>query len=192
MTNTLDYKIIITLTLSLLLKLTALACSCPGRLTTEQDYKRSDLVIQGRIIGADTIYSSNTLFHDKKGTKIGRHKFSVYTAKFLRIKLVVEKNFKSISNLPDTIYILTSSESDACGYPFTPFLGQGVLPDSYYQYIIYGDKWTEKSIIKYKKRKKYVGQIKETLLGDTFFTSICRRTQSVNEAELNILSKLTH
>jgi hypothetical protein len=192
MANILDYKIILALTLSLLLNLTALACSCADRLTTEQEYKRSDLVIQGRIIGADTIYSSNTLIHDKKGIKVGRHKFSIYSEKFLRIKMVVQKNFKSNVNLPDTIYILTSPENDACGYPFASYLDKGVLPDSYYQYIIYGDKWAEKSIIKYKKGKKYIRQIKERLLEDTFFTSRCRRTQSANEEEHKNLSKLLH
>lgn len=190
MTYKLNHKIITCLILFLSFTVTALACSCVGRPTTEEDFKRSELVIQGRIIGADTIYSSNTLYHDKKGTKVGRHKLSVYKEKFLRIKLLVEKNFKSISNLPDTIYILTKTESEACGYPFTPFLGDKRLPDTHYKYIVYGDKWTEKSIIKYKKGKKDVGQIKETQLDNTFFTSICRRTQLANEAELKSLSKL--
>lgn len=190
MTYKLNHKVITCLILSVSFTVTALACSCFDRPTTEEDFKHSDIVIQGRIIGVDTIYSSNTLFHDRKGTKVGRRKLSVYKEKLLRIKLLVEKNFKSISNLADTIYILTKTESEACGYPFTPFLGDERLPDTHYKYIVYGDKWTEKSIVKYKKGKKYVGQINETLLGDTFFTSICRRTQLVNDEEITKLSKL--
>lgn len=40
-------------------------------LTTEQAYKRSDLVIQGRIIGIDTIQSTCGIMSDRKGIKVG-------------------------------------------------------------------------------------------------------------------------
>ena len=104
--------------------------------------------------------------------------------------MVIEKKFKSTLDLPDTIYVLTSIESNNCGYPYLPSFEQGALPDSYYQYIVYGDRWIEKTITKSKKGKRYVGQIKESLLKDTFFTSICRRTQNVNSDELRRLLAL--
>lgn len=105
--------------------------------------------------------------------------------------MVVEKSFKSISNLPDTIYILTKFDSDACGYPFPPFFGEGVLPDSYYQFIVYGTNWIEKTITKTKKGKLYVEQITKSLLSDTFFTNTCTRTRHLNNEELKNLSTLS-
>ena len=133
----------------------------------------------------DTVYSSNLLVHDRKGVKLGKYKYSLDIQKLLRVKMIVEKKFKFTSNLPDTIYILTSPESTACGYPFTPFVKNEGIPGSFYRYIVYGDKWIEKTIISSEKGKRNMRQIKETLLPNTFFTTICRRTQPYNERELN-------
>jgi len=160
-----------------------------GSPTTEQAYKHSDLVIQGRVIGIDTIQSSNKIMFDKKGIKVGRHRYSIYSENFLRVKMVVEKSFKLIPNLPDTIYVLTNLESDACGYPFLPFF-DGVSPGRY-QYIVYATSWVEKTIIKIKKGKRNLGQIKELQLKDTFFTNTCNKTQPVNKEGLKNLSTLT-
>lgn len=184
------HKLIPLVILFILFRLTISACSCMDSPTTEQAYKRSDLVIQGRIVGIDTINSSNSLLYDKKGIKIGRYRYTPHIENFLRVKMIIEKSFKLIADLPDTIYVLTKLESDACGYPFPPFVGEGVLPDSYYRFIVYGNKWIEKKIIRTKKGNRYVGQIKESQSSETFFTNTCSRTQHLNEKELKNLSVL--
>jgi hypothetical protein len=188
MTTFSTYKFIALLTLSLLTRLAVSACSCMDSPTTEQAYKRSDLVILGRIIGTDTIQSSNMIMFDRKGIKVGRHRYSVYSEIFLRVKMVVEKSFKLVSDIPDTIYVLTKLEGAACGYPFLPFFKE-VSPERY-QYIIYGTSWIEKTITKTKKGKRNIGQIKELKLNDTFFTNTCSRTQFSNKEELRNLSTL--
>ena len=98
------------------------SCTCMPVPTTEQEYNRSDIVMQGKVIGLDTVYASNTLINDKKGIRLGKHKYSVLTEKFVRVQMLVEKQFKTPTNLPDTVYILTPAESDACGFPFDPWL----------------------------------------------------------------------
>lgn len=159
-------------------------------LTTEQEYKRSDLVIQGKVIHLDTVSTSNTLMYDKKGIRLGKHKYSIVTETFVRVQMIVEKRFKKIINLPDTVYILTPAESDACGYPFPSWLRNPNLPNPYYQFIIYGDKWLEKKVITLRKGNRDTKQIKETLLPDTFFTSVCRRTRSFDAEEIKRLEAM--
>jgi hypothetical protein len=158
--------------------------------TIEQEYNRSDIVMQGKVIGLDTVYASNTLINDKKGIRLGKHKYSVLTEKFVRVQMLVERQFKTPTNLPDTVYILTPAESDACGFPFDSWLRYSNLPDSYYHFIIYGDKWIEKKIITVKKDNRNIKQIQETLLCDTFFTSVCKRTRSFNAEEIKRLEAI--
>jgi hypothetical protein len=159
-------------------------------LTTEQEYKRSDLVIQGKALWLDTVYTSNTLLYDRKGIKLGKHKYSVSLEKFVRVRMLVEKQFKTPSDLPDTVYILTPAESDACSFPFESWLRFPNLPAPYYQFIIYGDKWMEKKVITTKKGNRDIKQIKETLLPNTFFTSVCRRTRSFDTEEIKRLQAI--
>lgn len=135
----------------------------------------------------DTIKTSNTLVTAKNGTKIGKQKYSLYTERFVRVKILVEKNLKKSTTLPDTIYVLTEIE---CGFSFIPYLAEGRVDDIFYQYIIYGDKWTEKSIEKTQKGKRHVSQIKTIIRNDTFYTSMCRRTQRINDEELKRLEKV--
>ena len=166
---------------------TLFACSC-SIATTEEEYKRSELVVKGKIVGADTIIASNNMVFDSHGVKYGNHKYSLYFQKLLRIKFVVEANYKSTTQVPDTIFILTSTQSSACGYPFPPYLNQ--LSSPYYDFIIYGDCWIGYSTQDSMKGKRTIKQIKKVTSSNTFFTSSCRLTQYSNEAELTKLEKL--
>lgn len=156
--------------------------------STEEEYKRSELVVKGRIIGADTVTETDGIWYDRHGVKYGKHKYSIHYATFLRIKLIVEKNYKSATQIPDTIYILTNQQSTACGYPFPPYIEQ--LQSPYYEFIIYGDRHIAYSVEDFTKRKKHIKQIKRTPSQNIFFTSSCRLTQNANAEELNKLEKL--
>lgn len=165
----------------------AIACLCSGIPTTEEAFKRSELVVTGRIVGMDTIYSANTLVADKKGLKVGKRKYKLYEERFVRVKILVEKKYKSSTILPDTIYVLTEI---GCGVHFTPFFEELNSNSIRHKYIVYGDKWVEKTLEKIKKRKKYVGQIKIHERNDTFYTTMCSRTQPKNDDELKRLDKI--
>jgi hypothetical protein len=175
----------------LVLKINLSACSCPPKLTIEQEFTRSDLVIKGRVLGTDTVEYGYVLYN-RKGIKVGRHRYSTSTERYLRVKMIIEKSFKKMSTAPDTVYILTSIGESSCGYPFIPFLQGYNIPESYYQYIIYADQWTEKNIVKTKKGRRRVGQIQENKILNTFFTDVCRRTKQVDENEIKVLSSLAN
>lgn len=167
-----------------------LFCSCIPLPPVEEEFKYADLVVKGRIIGMDTVNLVSSIVYDKKGIKAGRHKFSTREENFVRVQFLVEINFKSSNQLPDTIYILTSPEPTACGYPFMPYLDYENIPRGIYDYIIYGDKWMERSITSFQSGKKIKGIIKETLSSNTFVTSRCMRTRQTNSEELQKLNQL--
>jgi hypothetical protein len=160
-------------------------CDCSIPRGTEQEYNRSNLVIQGKIIGIDTIYGSNTLISDHKGAKLGRHKYSLEIEKLARLQMVVGKSFKSTVNVGDTIYVLTPAGCAPVNLP--PYLG--IMPEQYYNFIVYGDKWIENKVTMVKKRKRYIKQIEQKLISNTFLTDRCRRTDITTDAELANLSK---
>jgi hypothetical protein len=167
-------------------------CSCVPKPPVEDAFKYADLVVKGRIIGTDTVRMISSIVYDKKGIRVGRHKFSAREEDFVRVKFVVETNFKSTTPLPDTIYVLTSPESTACGYPFFPYLDYENIPREIYNYIIYGEKWVDKSITTYQSGKKVRGEIKKAVSSNTFATSICMRTRPIDPEELNKLNKIKH
>jgi hypothetical protein len=164
---------------------TLLACECfiP---TTEEEYKRSELVMKGRMIGMDTIVSSNSLTFDRHGTRFGRHKYSLDFKTLIRVKLVVEENYKSLTTLSDTIYILSPVQN--CGFQFPPYIEQ--LSPSIYDFIVYGDQWIENSIEKARKGKHQINQIKMTPIANTFYSGSCRLTQYSNSEEQKKLEKI--
>jgi hypothetical protein len=190
MTSTQLYRRVILFLFPILIGYNALSCSCLPAATQEEEYKRSALVVQGRIVCIDTINSSNSLIHNKRGVKEGRHKYFLSTEAFIRAKVVVERNFKPGTSLPDTIFVLTPLGSAACGYPFEPYLDiiEQIDP-SYYKFIIYGDRWTEK-IIEEIKTKKHPKKVIRTIEHDNiFYTARCRRTRHLDKDELQKLEK---
>ncbi len=120
----------------------------------------------GKIVGVDTITAGNYIWQDKHGIKYGKHKYSIGFEDLVRVKLIPEINFKSSTQLPDTIYILTSTQSTACGYQFPPYYTQ--IPSSYYDFIIYADRWIDYSIEEVAKDNRRIKQIKRTILQNTF------------------------
>jgi hypothetical protein len=159
-------------------------CDCMPKQTTEEEYKRSDLVIQGRIIAFDTIYSSNALINDHKGIKLGKHKYRIEIEKFARLRVVVEKTFKSSVKVADTIYILTPADCPVLNTSL------GILAEQYTDFIVYADKWIENKIITIKKGNRRVKQIEQILIVNTFLTDRCRRTDLTTNAELANLETL--
>jgi hypothetical protein len=155
-------------------------CDCSIQPGTEQEYNRSNLVIRGKIIGIDTIYGYNTLISDHRGIRLGKHKYSLETEKLARLQMVVRKMFKSTVNVGDTVYVLTPAGCAPLNLP--PYLG--IMPEQYYDFIVYGDNWIENKITSVKKRNRYVKQIEQTLIPNTFLTDRCRRTDLTNDAEL--------
>lgn len=170
----------------------SVTCSCEPKPPVEEAFKYAELVVKGRIIGTDTVKLISGIVYDKKGVRVGRHKLSTVEENFVRIKFVVETSFKSPATLPDTIFILTSPEPTACGYPFIPYLDYENIPREIYNYIIYGEKWVDKSITTYQSGKKVRGEIKEAVSSNTFVTSICMRTRRTDPEELNKLNKIKH
>ncbi len=166
---------------------TALACSCMPKAPTEVAIKESAIVVQGKIIGADTVFRSGSFIIDRKGVRVGRDKLVADTTRYLRIKFAIETRFKSAINMPDTIFVLTHDpQGDACGFPFTPFYPKGTTSDWFYEYIIYAETWYDKDIISItKKGKRLRGKTRSMLSMDTFFTSRCMRTQPTNQEEIN-------
>jgi hypothetical protein len=160
-------------------------CDCSIQPGTEQEYNRSNLVIQGKIIGIDTVYGSNTLISDHKGARLGKHKYSLEIEKLARLQMVVGKTFKPTVNIGDTIYVLTPVGCAPLNLP--PYLG--IMPEPYYNFIVYGDNWIENKVTIVKKRKRYVKQIEQTLISNTFLTDRCRRTDITTDAELTKLEK---
>jgi hypothetical protein len=78
----------------------ATACSCDKAPTTKEEYTKSDLVIEGKVISFDTI---------KTATEI-----------LLRYKVLIIQDFKTTYTASDTIYVLTSQSISGCRYPFIP------------------------------------------------------------------------
>ncbi|WP_153796934.1 hypothetical protein [Foetidibacter luteolus] len=181
------FRVFCLIILSLFTYGTVLACRCAIH-TTEEEYKRSELVVRGTIIGTDTVTLATGLNTDRHGIRYGKRRYSLNFELLLRVKVVVEKNFKSSTHLPDTIYVLTSTQGTACGYPFHTYHPE--FPSIFYDFIIYGDRLTQYSIQEIKKRKRLVKQITRYASDDAFFTSRCRLTERSNEQELAKLEKL--
>lgn len=173
---------------------TAFSCSCMTSGSTDSSFKKSAIVVQGVVISADTVFRVNSFITStrRKGVRVGRQYVIADTQRLVRIKFLVQNEFKFNSQFPDTIYVLTEDpRQDACGFPFTPYFPKGTVSDQFYEYIIYADRWTDKKLINVgNKGKRRFGDIQSNLSNDTFFTSTCMRTQPTNKAELDRLHKL--
>lgn len=167
-------------------------CSCVPKPAVEEAVKYAHIVVQGHIIGADTVRLISEIVQDKRGVKVGKHKYETREEDFIRIAFRVETKFKTPAQLPDTIYILTSPDPTSCGYPFMPYLDYDNILREIYNYIIYGEKWMERSLIAFQSGKKNRGIIKETLSYNTFVTSLCMRTTPTNNEELQKLNQLKY
>lgn len=169
----------------------SVTCLCGEKQPVDTAYKYTDLVVKGRIVGEDTVFT-NEIFHSKKGVKTGNHRYTSRSYRMLRITFVVEKNFKSPFPIPDTIFVLTDPDPSACGAHFMPYLKDENIPREFYNYIIYAGKWEDISLITHKVGKKTRGEIKRVLSSNTFVTSSCTRTRMLDPDELEKLNKIRH
>ena len=159
-------------------------CELPS---LEEEFKKSELVIVGRLLSLDTIMASNTMYRNRRGIKYGRHRYEISKSTFIRAKLLVQNNFKTSTILPDTIYVLTDDTYTSCGFLFPLYIDD---PSSDTDFIIYGDRWIDHSIVKSQKGKHIKKSIKVTPLNNTFYTDRCRLTSRLNKEKIEKLEKL--
>ncbi|HYE54335.1 MAG TPA: hypothetical protein VD996_05810 [Chitinophagaceae bacterium] len=153
------------------------ACSCVGqRPGTEAELNFVALAIKGKVIRETVFAYYDTLGRSLPDTMNARG-LSLYVRRYKLYTIVVELKFKAPSHLPDTISIITGFGGGDCGYEFT--VGK--------DYLIYAEHWTEKVMIKKRRRQT----IKEVVSRGKFQTNICRLTQESNKQELNNLRRLT-
>lgn len=167
----------------------ALACSCIPKLTVEKAFLQADFVIHGRIIAIDTVIVSRVSGAVKATDSVNMVQH-IYKTEYRSIKMVVEKSFKQISTLPDTVYILTGIESASCGYPFPMFVSKDRGPNHNFQYIVYGHRWRDDLMTVEKQGNEFTAEIPQLYVTNTFFTSLCDRTVPVNKKELRGLKKV--
>lgn len=165
-------------------------CSCGEKPPVDIAYRSSDLVVKGRIVGNDTVTMLDGYYQAKKGIRIGRHRYRPAYSQYVRIKLVVEDNFKSPFPIADTLFIITPPDPAGCGAHFIPYLEHESIPREIYNYIIYGYKWEDHSLAEHTVGKKIRREIKRAVSSNTFVTSSCTRTRWVNPDELAQLNKI--
>jgi restriction endonuclease S subunit len=160
-----------------------LACTCIGKnkQTTENELGFVDIAVTGKIISVSDYTYYDTAELALTNIRFDENKWSYMVRHYKRYQLAVDKKYKSASNLPDTIYIVTTQGSGDCGYMFD--IGK--------EYIVYGEGWKEKSIATIQKKRKIKRKLTETKSVDTFYTDICRLTQEKNQKELDNLRRLT-
>ncbi len=156
----------------------AYACTCVGkdRQTTENELGIADMVVVGKIIGVAN-YADTTAAFKRPGSD--QLSYTIWPYKIY--KLAVEKKYKSPIDMPDTISIISGTDSGSCGYVFE--IGK--------EYIVYGNSWKQKSIIVRQGKGKVKKTITETGSNNTFYTDICQLTQEANRKELSKLKSLT-
>ena len=155
------------------------ACTCIGESTVKKDFKRSDLVVVGKVIDSqlvkiwsDTSWTK-TYFDDlvekgeidpKANYNDWKNNKSGFFIELVDYTIIVEERYKGAKG-SDTIKVRTGFGNGDCGFKF--LLGQ--------KYLIYAQKEHE---IKYKKK---IGRSRKQLKG-IYRTNICWKTKSISLA----------
>jgi hypothetical protein len=158
-----------------------ISCTCIGKdvQTLESEVKYSDLVAKGRVVGvSDYLYVDSSRFYFSNSV-VDTSNLSYATERMLLYKIVLDRKFKSVKDISDTIYVVTGRGGGDCGFEFK--IGES--------YIIYADSWVRRSIIRYQKGKRTRSRIKEEVVANWFQTDICKRTQQQNSQEIQNLDR---
>ena len=153
-----------------------------GTATLSKAFESADIILKGKIIGVDTVRAFDMLVHDKKGIKVGKHKYREVISFRVQFKLAIDTVYKSQFKVPDTIYVLTGFGGSDCGVPFQ--VG--------YRFIISGFSQINKQIIINEKGSRKRGTIVEKVLKDTFRTSVCAYNRFATDEileEIKVLQK---
>lgn len=159
------------------------ACTCIGKenQSTQNELQFVDVAVKGRVISMSDYVYYDTATYSLLGTKLDPSQSGYLIRRFKLFKFVVDTKFKSATNLPDTLYVITGQGGGDCGYEFE--VGK--------EYIVYGDVWKEKTVAVQQRKQKTKRRIVETIKEATYYTDICRLTQESNSKELDNLRKLT-
>lgn len=117
------------------------------------------MVVKGKIIGVTDYNDSNAPW---------RYKL---------FKLVIEKKYKAVLSMPDTVSIITGQDGGSCGYAFK--IGK--------EYIVYGRIHKQINTLSDDSENKPIEDNSHTL----FETDICTSTKETNRQELTALKRLT-
>ncbi|RYY53371.1 MAG: hypothetical protein EOO05_21150 [Chitinophagaceae bacterium] len=155
----------------------AAACSCRPLGTVAEEFQKSDYVIKGRVLSVDTVTITDAI-RLKRGLRFWKPKFEYSTHQMLMAKLVVEKGYKSVRQLDDTVYVFTGMQTAACGYPFSPAgnTGEGRASG---EYLVYGMK-TDKTAASYSVGDSGKKKIKAS---SHLVTGLCMATKQSNKEE---------
>ena len=131
--------ILLTFLAFFLTAITSSACTCIGKdkQTTENELSFADIAVKGKVISVTDYTYYDTAAYFLSGMKLNLNQSSYLVRKYKLYKLTIHKKFKSSTNMPDTISIITWAGDGDCGYEFE--VGK--------DYIIYGETWKEKSIV---------------------------------------------
>jgi hypothetical protein len=169
-----DMKKHLLLIFSVLIYTGSMACTCVGESSIESEYKNSDLVSVGEVVGvqrvkiwSDTTYAIWKYNPETDTVSLERYKFNEkqYGYHLLEYSIVIEKAYKGAS-VADTIKIWTGFGHGDCGFHFS--LGK--------KYLIYAQ---DEHKVTYTHEK--IGRSKKELEG-IFRTDICRRTALLKES----------
>ena len=150
------------------------ACSCIGKESFDEAFKKSELVVSARIIDvkrvkiwSDTTYAQWNYNPSVDTLTLEEYKFEERTYGFheLEYSFVVESTFKG-ADVKDTLRVRTGFGEGDCGFQF--MVGE--------KYLIYA---VSEHSIKYTLEK--LGRSKKELRG-IFHTTICDRTRSIKDA----------
>ncbi|HEV7779942.1 MAG TPA: hypothetical protein VGO58_01685 [Chitinophagaceae bacterium] len=172
----------------------AMACDCESVRSVEQEFTDSYLVIKGHIIATDTVSYLSAAYPDQRGLRfgIGKRRFKPVADReyFLRVTVVVDTNYKSSTVLPDTIYVITAREGSGCGIYFPYYMDLPGIPKGFYDFVIYGSRYSYGAIVEKKQKKKTTREIITSYSANTFVTNSCRRTRRADPFELAALNGL--
>jgi hypothetical protein len=91
-------------------------CLCFPLETPEQEFKRSELVIEGLIIQSEVFWAAGNLTSNKRGIKINHRRYLPDSSKYIKHTVLVQRRFKSPPGLSDTIYTI-AKPIENCGPP---------------------------------------------------------------------------
>ncbi|RDC65586.1 hypothetical protein AHMF7616_04216 [Adhaeribacter pallidiroseus] len=146
----------------------------------EKGYSSVDAVVKGTAISVSDYNYYDTAGLSLTGLKFDPKVYSYMIRKYKAYRIAVTKKFKPELLLPDTITVITGQGGGDCGFEFE--IGK--------EYIVYGDKWTEREIEVSKRKRRTKIKLKEVARENVLRTDICSLTQEVNVTELKKLESI--
>jgi hypothetical protein len=191
MTST--FATIISLLLALLTKPTEENfCLCFPLETPEQEFKRSELVIEGLIIQSEPFKAAGNLTSNKRGIKINHRRYLPDSSEYIKHTVLVQRRFKSPSGLSDTIYII-AKPIENCGPPIHSYtLAEALQFPNMLRYLFYVDAFQEYKTTRKTKGKKSSIAIETIKHQNIFLAERCRRNKLVLDNTLEEIEQILH